>query len=133
MNPAFGSNDVQVINKGNDGGTVYQKVNINHSVNIATFNIYSGAHSSNAIFGYGHGIIAYHMPYKKICVVSKVNRETFPTLNQPEDMINNQRDLNFLHQSHGISCNYVRNLAVLGVPIQATREGLSTYWATECD
>ncbi|TFJ99742.1 EGF-like module-containing mucin-like hormone receptor-like 3 [Platysternon megacephalum] len=133
MNPVFASNNIQLINQGNDGGTVYQTVNINHDVNVATFNIYSGAHSSNAIFDYDHGIIAYHMPYKKICVVSRMNRATFPTLNQLEDMVNNQRDLNSLHRSYGISRNYVRNVAGLGAPIQATCGGLSTYWATEYD
>nr|XP_023961366.2 gastrokine-2-like [Chrysemys picta bellii] len=133
MNPGFASNNIQLINQGNDGGTVYQTVNINYDVNVATFNIYSGAHSSNAIFDYDHGIIAYHMPYKKICVVSRMNRATFPTLNQLEDMVNNQRDLNSLHRSYGISHNYVRNVAGLGAPIQATCEGLSTYWATEYD
>ncbi|XP_075766875.1 gastrokine-2-like [Pelodiscus sinensis] len=133
MNPAFANNVVQLINKGNDGGTVYQTVNINHDVNIVTFNVYSGAHSSNAIFDYDHGIVAYHVPYKKMCVVSKMNRVTFPTLNQLEDMVNNQRGLNSLHRSYGISLNYVRNVAGLGAPIWATCKGLSTFWATEYD
>ncbi|CAM4631014.1 unnamed protein product [Lepidochelys kempii] len=133
MNPVFASNNIQLINQGNHGGTVYQTVNINHDVNVAIFNIYSGAHSSNAIFNYNHGIIAYHMPYKKICVVSRMNRATFPTLNQLEDMVNNQRDLNSLYRSYGISRNCVTNVAGLGAPIQAACRGLSTYWATEYD
>ncbi|CAM5177972.1 unnamed protein product [Eretmochelys imbricata] len=131
MNPVFASNNIQLINQGNHGGTVYQTVNINHGVNVAIFNIYSGAHSSNAIFNYNHGIIAYHMPYKKICVVSRMNRATFPTLNQLEDMVNNQRDTNSLYRSYGISRNCVTNVAGLGAPIQAACRGLSTYWATE--
>ncbi|CAM4703212.1 unnamed protein product [Caretta caretta] len=131
MNPVFASNNIQLINQGNHGGTAYQTVNINHDVNVAIFNIYSGAHSSNAIFNYNHGIIAYHMPY--ICVVSRMNRATFPTLNQLEDMVNNQRDLNSLYRSYGISRNCVTNVAGLGAPIQAACRGLSTYWATEYD
>nr|XP_048684991.1 gastrokine-2-like [Caretta caretta] len=127
------ANNIQLINQGNHGGTAYQTVNINHDVNVAIFNIYSGAHSSNAIFNYNHGIIAYHMPYRKICVVSRMNKATFPTLNQLEDMVNNQRDLNSLYRSYGISRNCVTNVAGLGAPIQAACRGLSTYWATEYD
>ncbi|CAM2108594.1 unnamed protein product [Caretta caretta] len=55
--------NIQLINQGNHGGTAYQTVNINHDVNVAIFNIYSGAHSSNAIFNYNHDLNSLYRSY----------------------------------------------------------------------
>ncbi|XP_061449342.1 gastrokine-1-like [Rhineura floridana] len=132
MNSAFASNAIQLINKGNDGGTVYQTVNINHNTNVATFNIYSGLHSTNAIVDYNSGVVVYHMPYKRVCVVSKMNLETFPSISQLDNMVHEgQPPLHSLYRSYGVSRRLVTNVADFGGPIQAICEGLTTYWATE--
>ncbi|XP_042332476.1 gastrokine-1-like [Sceloporus undulatus] len=130
-NSVFASNAIQLINKGNDGGTVYQTVNINHNTNVAAFNIYSGAHSSNAIVDYNSGIIVYHMPYKRICVVSRMNPHTFPSISQLDQMTQEGQPLHSLHRSYGVSRKMVTNMAALGGPGQAICGGLTTYWATE--
>ncbi|XP_062995524.1 gastrokine-1-like [Elgaria multicarinata webbii] len=130
-NTSFANNAVQLINKGNNGGTVYQTVNINHNINVAAFNIYSGMHSTNAIVDYNNGLIVYHMPYKRTCVVSRMNRQTFPSLSQLDDMIHEGQPLHSLHRNYQISRTLIRNIASLGGPIQAICGGLNTYWATE--
>nr|XP_060643753.1 gastrokine-1-like [Anolis sagrei ordinatus] len=125
------SNAIQLINKGNDGSTVYQTVNINHHTNVAAFNIYSGPHSSNAIVDYNSGMIAYHMPYKRICVVSRMNRNNFPNISQLDQMTHQGQSIHSISRSYGISRQLVSNMATLGAPIQAICSGLTTYWATE--
>ncbi|XP_054853172.1 gastrokine-1-like [Eublepharis macularius] len=132
VNSALASNAIQLINKGNDGGTVYQTVNINHNVNVAAFNTYFGTHSTNAVVDYNAGLIVYQMPYKRICVVSRMNRSSFPSISQLENMIHEENpSLHALHTNYGVSNKVVRNLYQLGKPIQAMCGGLTTYWATE--
>ncbi|KAL8174072.1 UNVERIFIED_CONTAM: hypothetical protein K2H54_037612 [Gekko kuhli] len=126
------SNAIQLINKDNNGGTVYQTVNINNNVNVATFNTYIGTHSTNAIVDYNAGLILYQMPYKRICVVSRMNRSTFPSISQLESLIHEENpSLHALHRNYGISRKVVRNLYQLGQPAQAMCGGFTTYWATE--
>ncbi|XP_053126029.1 gastrokine-1-like [Hemicordylus capensis] len=131
MSSAFANDSIQLINKDNDGGTVYQTVNINNKINVATFNLYSGTHSTNALVDYNSGIILYHMPYKRICVVSRMNRDSFPSITQLESMIHEGHALTSLHRSYGISRKVVSHMSELGRPTQAICEGLTTYWATE--
>ncbi|XP_066495400.1 gastrokine-2-like [Tiliqua scincoides] len=131
MNTASTSDSIQLVNKDNNGGTVYQTVNINHNINVAAFNMYSGMQSTNTIVDYNSGIIAYHMPYKRLCVVSRMNRSTFPTISQLGDMVHEGQSLHPLHRSYGISRVLVTNMAQLGKPTEAICGGLNTYWATE--
>uniref|UniRef100_A0ABM5EPL8 Gastrokine-1-like isoform X1 n=1 Tax=Pogona vitticeps TaxID=103695 RepID=A0ABM5EPL8_9SAUR len=131
MDSAFASNAIQLINKDNQGSTVYQTVNINHNTNVAAFNVYSGTHSTNAVVDYNNGIIIYQMPYKRICVVSRMNKQTFPNISQLENMIHEGQPVNPLQRSYGISRRRVTNLVQLGGPIQAICGGMTTYWATE--
>ncbi|XP_077161921.1 gastrokine-2-like [Paroedura picta] len=126
------SNAIQLINKGNNGGTVYQTVNINNHVNVAAFNTYFGTHSTNAIIDYNAGLIVYQIPYKRICVVSRMNRSTFPSISQLENLIHEENPtLHALHRNYGISRKVVKNLYQLGSPAQAMCGGFTTYWATE--
>nr|XP_056716069.1 gastrokine-1-like [Euleptes europaea] len=132
MASASESNAIQLINKGNNGGTVYQTVNINNNYNVATFNTYLGTHSTNAIVDYNAGLIVYQLPYKRICIVSRMNRSTFPSISQLENMVHEENpSLHALHRNYGISRKLVKNLYQLGKPTQAMCGGFTTYWATE--
>ncbi|XP_053257367.1 gastrokine-1-like [Podarcis raffonei] len=131
IHSAIASNAIQLINKGNDGGTVYQTVNINHNTNVAAFNIYSGRHSTNAIVDYNSGVVIYHMPFRRLCVMSRMNRQSFPSISNLESMMHEGHPLNTLHRSYGISRKVVTNIADYGAPAQAICGGMTTYWATE--
>ncbi|XP_029457644.1 gastrokine-2-like [Rhinatrema bivittatum] len=126
---------IQIINKGNDGGSVYQTVNINKQVNVAVFNVYSGKQSSNAVFDYNQGIIAYHMPYKGICILARMNRNTFPGLDDFEAMVHNrramQKELRALKKHYEITSSVITNLSQFSGAIQGMCWGIPTYWATE--
>ncbi|XP_060107859.1 gastrokine-1-like [Heteronotia binoei] len=126
------SNAIQLINKGNDGGTVYQTVNINNNINVASFNTYFGTHSTNAIVDYNNGLIVYQMPYRRLCIVSRMNRSTFPSISELQNLIHEENPaLHPLNRNYGISRKIVRNLYQLGMPAQAMCGGFTTYWATE--
>ncbi|XP_048369296.1 gastrokine-1-like [Sphaerodactylus townsendi] len=126
------SNAIQLINKGNEGGTVYQTVNIYNNANIAAFNTYFGTHSANALVDYNAGLLVYQLPYKRICIVSRMNRDTFPSISQLDNYVHEKNpSLHSLHRNYGISRKVVKNLYQLGRPIQAMCGGFLTYWATE--
>ncbi|XP_078522792.1 gastrokine-1-like [Lissotriton helveticus] len=133
--PVLADDSIQVINQGNDGGNVYQTVNINQQVNVAVFNIYSGRSTSNVVLDYNQNIIAYHMPYKGICIVAHMHLSSFPALGRFEEFIHSRRDLKkdlkALRKHYQITNNQVNNLAQFGGAIQGLCWGIPTYWAVE--
>ncbi|XP_069476349.1 gastrokine-2-like [Ambystoma mexicanum] len=126
---------IQIINQGNDGGNVYQTVNVNQQTNVAVFNIYAGRRTSNVILDYNQNIIAYHMPYKGICVVAHMHLSSFPGLGRFEEFIHSKRDLKkdleALRKHYQITNNQVNNLAQFGGAIQGLCWDVPTYWAVE--
>nr|XP_033803737.1 gastrokine-1-like [Geotrypetes seraphini] len=135
LTPSSADEAIQIINKGDDGGSVYQTVNINKQVNVAVFNLYSGRHSSNAVFDYNQGIIAYHVPYKGICILARMDKKTFPGLGDFETMVHDKREmrkeLRALRKHYEITSSMIPNLSEFSGAIQGMCWGLPTYWATE--
>ncbi|XP_078522793.1 gastrokine-1-like [Lissotriton helveticus] len=132
---ALADEGIQIINQGNDGGSVYQTVNINREVNVVNMNVYSGRHTSNVVLDYSQNIIAYHMPYKGICVVARMHLSSFPSLGRFEEFIHSRRDLKkdlqALRKHYQITNEQVTNMAQFTGAVRGLCWGVPTYWAVE--
>ncbi|XP_063786419.1 gastrokine-1-like isoform X1 [Pseudophryne corroboree] len=135
INPLHGDEAFQYMNTGCNGETVYHTVNINEQIKIAVFNVYSGRQTSNAVFDYSQNIVAYHMPYRGICVVAHMDIATFPDLGRLEALIHTKRDrekdLEDLHKHYFVTNQQVNDLAQFGNAVQGLCWGIPTYWARE--
>ncbi|XP_072254920.1 gastrokine-2-like [Pyxicephalus adspersus] len=135
INPLQGDESFQYVNNGYNGETLYHTVNINQQVNIAVFNVYAGQQTSNAVFDYKQNIVAYHMPYKGICVVAHMDINKFPDLGIFEDLIHTKREkkkeLEELKKDYFVTNQQVYDLAQFGSAVQGLCWGVPTYWARE--
>ncbi|MEE6479140.1 hypothetical protein FKM82_012146 [Ascaphus truei] len=135
LSPLQADESFQLINSGNNGATIYQTVNINRQVNIAVFNVYAGRQTSNAVFDYNQNIIAYHMPYRGICIVARMDINTFPGLGRLEELIHTRREmkkeLDTLRKHYEVTNQQVTDMSQFGGAVEGLCWGIPTYWARE--
>ncbi|KAM4675809.1 gastrokine-2-like [Discoglossus pictus] len=135
INPLLADEAYQFINNGNNGETVYNTVSIHKDVNIAVFNVYAGRQTSNAVFDYSQNIIAYHMPYRGICIVAHMDIATFPSLPRFEEFIHTKREkrkeLEELRKHYEVTNQVVNDLSQFGGAVEGLCWGVPTYWAQE--
>ncbi|XP_018409907.1 PREDICTED: gastrokine-1-like [Nanorana parkeri] len=135
VNPLQGDESFQYVNNGYNGETVYHTVNINEQVKVAVFNVYSGRETSNAVFDYSQNIVAYHMPYRGVCVLAHMDINTFPGLGLLEELIHTKREkkkeLEDLKKHYFVTNQQVNDLAQYGSAVQGLCWGIPTYWARE--
>ncbi|XP_068129643.1 gastrokine-2-like [Hyperolius riggenbachi] len=133
--PLHGDESFQYVNQGYSGETVYNTVNINKEYKIAVVNVYSGRQTSNAVFDYKQNIVAYHMPYRGICIIAQMDINKFPGLGIFEDFIHSKREkkkeLEELRHDYFITNQQVDNLAQFGSAVQGLCWGVPTYWARQ--
>ncbi|XP_053319993.1 gastrokine-2-like [Spea bombifrons] len=135
INPLWADESYQYINQEENGETVYHTVNVNEQVKIVVFNVYAGRQTSNAVFDYNQNIIAYHMPYRGICILAHMDINKFPHLGIFEDFIHSKREkkkeLAELRKHYEVTDQVVTNLAQYGGAVEGLCWGIPTYWATE--
>ncbi|XP_040201837.1 gastrokine-1-like [Rana temporaria] len=134
VNPLQGDETFQYVNNGYNGETVYHTVNINQQYKIAVFNVYSGRQTSNAVFDYKQNIVAYHMPYRGICILAHMDIDTFPGLGIFEDMMHKReqkKELEELKKQYFITNQQIYDLAQYGSAVQGLCWGVPTYLARE--
>ncbi|XP_002935354.1 gastrokine-1 [Xenopus tropicalis] len=135
IHPLLADESYQYAEQGSNGVTVYHTVNINEQVKVVVFNVYSGKQSANAVFDYSQNIIAYHMPYRGICVIAHMDIATFPSLGIFNKFIHTkrerQKELNKLLKHYEISNQQVGDLSQFGRAVDGLCWGVPTYWAIE--
>ncbi|XP_053575442.1 gastrokine-2-like [Bombina bombina] len=135
INPLFADESYQFINSGNNGETVYNTITINRQVNVAMLNSYSGRLTSNAVFDYSQNIIAYHMPYRGICIVAHMDIATFPSLPRFEELIHTHREkkkeVEDLLKNYQVTNQVVTDVSQFGGAVAGLCWGIPTYWASE--
>ncbi|KAM8974013.1 gastrokine-2-like [Pelodytes ibericus] len=135
INPLQADESYQYINQGYNGQPAYHTVNINEQVKVVVFNMYSGRQTSNAVFDYKQNIIAYHMPYRGICILAHMDINTFPGLGIFERFIHTKREqkkeLAELEKHYEVTEQLVPNLSQYGGAVEGLCWGVPTYWAQE--
>ncbi|KAM4036552.1 gastrokine-3-like [Anomaloglossus baeobatrachus] len=135
INPLHGDEAFQYLGTGYNGENEYHTVNINEQVKVVVFNVYSGRQSANAVFDYSQNIVAYHMPYKGICILAHMDIATFPGLGRINEWIHTKReqkkDLEELRKHYFVSNEQVYDLAQYGNAVQSLCWEVPTYWARE--
>ncbi|XP_075062010.1 gastrokine-2-like [Mixophyes fleayi] len=131
--PLQGDESFQYMNTGYNGERVYHTVTINE--HVAVFNVYSGRQTSNAVFDYKQNIVAYHMPYRGICVVAHMDIDKFPGLGRLEELIHTKREkkkeLEDLVKHYVVTNQQVSDLSQFGNAVEGLCWGIPTYWAQE--
>ncbi|KAG8440905.1 hypothetical protein GDO86_006584, partial [Hymenochirus boettgeri] len=135
INPLLADDSYQYMESGENGVSVYHTVNVNEQVKVVVFNVYSGKQSANAVFDYSQNIIAYHMPYKGICVIAHMDIARFPSLGFFNKFIHTKREkkkeLAKLLKNYDITDEQVSDLSQFGHAVDGLCWGIPTYWAEE--
>ncbi|XP_075457415.1 gastrokine-1-like isoform X2 [Ascaphus truei] len=134
LSVSFASDTVNVNNQGNSGGNVQQTVNIDNHNNIANVNQINGFHSWNSIWDYNRGLFAARLMSKRACVVSKMNRNVVPSLEQLSKATQEKQNPNAPppHSlTYTVSQTRVKNVAQFGTHIDALCNGVPTFYAQE--
>ncbi|XP_077329236.1 gastrokine-1-like [Lithobates pipiens] len=131
---SFATDNVAVNNQGNDGGNVHQTVNINNQDNVANINQYNGLNSWNSVWDYQRGVFAARLVSKRACVVSRMNRNVVPSLEQLRKATQEKQNPNApppRSLTYTISQTRVKNVAQYGSQIEALCKGVPTFFAQE--
>ncbi|XP_056427385.1 gastrokine-2-like [Hyla sarda] len=135
INPLQGDESFQYYGTGDNGENEYHTVTVNEQVKVAVVNVYSGRQSANAIFDYSQNIVAYHMPYKGICVLAHMDIATFPHLGFINEWIHTKREqkkeLEELRKHYFVTNQMVYDLGHFGNAVRSLCWGVPTYWARE--
>ncbi|XP_040271734.1 gastrokine-1-like [Bufo bufo] len=130
----FATDNININNKGNDGGNVHQTVNIDNHDNVANINQFNGWKSWNSIWDYNRGLFAIRLMSKRVCVVSRMNREAVPSLEQLSKASQEKQSPNAPPPktlTYSISQTRAKNVAQFGSNIEALCKGVPTFFAQE--
>ncbi|XP_068128472.1 gastrokine-1-like isoform X2 [Hyperolius riggenbachi] len=130
---SFADDNIRISNQGNDGGSVHQTVNINNQDRIANVNQYNGWNSWNSVWDYERGLFATRLVSKRYCVVSRMNRNVMPSLEQLSRATQGAQEPQAPTKSltYTISQTRVKNVAQYGDHIEALCKGVPTFFAQE--
>ncbi|KAG8440908.1 hypothetical protein GDO86_006587 [Hymenochirus boettgeri] len=129
---SLANDNIQINNVRDDQSKVSQTVNINNQNNVATINNWEGWRSWDSVCDYGAGFAATRLYNKRICVITKINKETFPSLEQlsaysKDSKLPANREL----RVYTVNQRKVNNIGEFGRHVESLCNGLSTYTAME--
>ncbi|XP_075711453.1 gastrokine-1-like [Rhinoderma darwinii] len=124
------NDNIDINNQGNVGDNVHQTVNINNHNQVADIHNMNGWNSWDSICDYGRGTFATRLYGKKICVVTKIDKTVFPSL----DVLNTvpkQKPVKTTPLLFKFNVNQVpiANIGIYGVHIEALCRGIPSYTA----
>ncbi|XP_041442896.1 gastrokine-1 isoform X1 [Xenopus laevis] len=127
------TDNIDINNSGNEGGSVSQNVNINNQDKIATINNLNGWKSWDSICDYGAGFAATRLFHKQICVITKINKDSFPSLSQLSAIAKDKKQIstNTPLRTYTVNPRRVNNMGVFGQHVEALCKGLPSYTAQE--
>ncbi|XP_070621712.1 gastrokine-1 [Erythrolamprus reginae] len=133
--PVF-SNNIIENNQGNVGGTSHQSVNIDHKSKVVNINHNNGWNSWNTVWDYGTGFMATRLLSKKICFVTKMNKQIMPDFTTlPKTIREKQKDPRSgpppKEATLSVSRKSIPDLSVYGKQVQAFCRGIPSYLASE--
>ncbi|XP_044132948.1 gastrokine-1-like [Bufo gargarizans] len=120
------TDNINVNNQGNDGGNVHQTVNINNQDQVANIHNLNGWDSWDSICDYGKGVFATRLYGKKMCVVTKIDKTVFPSLE-----VLKQNPVKTTTQLFKFNINNVpiANIGIYGAHVEALCHGIPSYTA----
>ncbi|KAM3925704.1 gastrokine-1-like isoform 1-T3 [Leptodactylus fuscus] len=116
------TDNVNVNNQDNVGGNVHQTVNINNQDQVAHLNNWNGWNSWDSICDYGRGVFATRLYGEKKCLVTKMDKTVFPSL----DSLNKPVKAKSFFK-YNINQVPIANIGVYGVHIEAMCRGIPSY------
>ncbi|KAG9488889.1 hypothetical protein GDO78_005082 [Eleutherodactylus coqui] len=117
------TDNINVNNQGNVDDNVHQIVNINNQDHVAHINSLNGWNSWDSICEYGKGVVATRLYGKRMCVVTKMDTNVFPSL----DALNNKPASSFF--KFNINQVPIANIGIYGVHVEALCRGIPSYTA----
>ncbi|XP_069799334.1 gastrokine-1-like [Dendropsophus ebraccatus] len=124
------NDNVDINNRGNVGGNVHQTVNINNQDQVAHVNSLNGCKSWDSIFDFGRGVFATRLYGKKTCVVTKIDKTVFPSL----EVFGTQTQRKPVKTTpslfkYNVNKVPIANIGIYGVHIEALCRGTPSYTA----
>ncbi|XP_063788134.1 gastrokine-1-like [Pseudophryne corroboree] len=118
--------NIDIGNEGNDGDNVHQTVNINNQEHVANINSLNGWNSWNSICDYGRGVFATQLFGKKKCVVTKLDKTVFPSLEvlSKQKLLPRAQPLFKYTISNQVP---IANIGIYGVHVEALCRGIPSY------
>ncbi|KAG8440907.1 hypothetical protein GDO86_006586 [Hymenochirus boettgeri] len=129
---SLATGNIEINNVGDDGSDISQNININNQNNVANINNWNGLNSWDSICDFGSGFAATRMFSKKICVITKINPETFPNLTQLRAMAKDkQYKPSQKMNTYIVNQSTVSNFGEYGKHIESMCKGVPSYTAQE--
>ncbi|XP_068128467.1 gastrokine-1-like [Hyperolius riggenbachi] len=123
------NDNVDVSNSGNVGGGVHQNVNINNQDHVANINNLNGWNSWDSVCDYGRGLFATRLYARKVCIVTKMDKTVFPSL-EALRAATQQTPINTTPSLFKYSSNHpvpIANIGIYGVHIETLCRGIPSY------
>ncbi|KAM4675074.1 gastrokine-1-like isoform 2-T2 [Discoglossus pictus] len=132
LTQSLANDNIKINNSGNVGGSTSQNVNINNQDNIASINNLNGWNSWDSICDFGRGYAATRLFHKKICVVTKMNKNT-PSLAQLSAIAKDKTKIppNPELVTYTINQTPIVNIGEYGQHINSLCKGIPAYTAQE--
>ncbi|XP_066446101.1 gastrokine-1-like [Eleutherodactylus coqui] len=119
------TDNVNVNNQGNVDDNVHQTVNINNQDQVAHINSLNGWNSWDSIFAYRQGVVATRLYGKRMCVVTKMDKSVFPSL----EALNNRPVKASSFFKFNVNQVPIANIGIYGVHVEALCRGIPSYSA----
>ncbi|KAG9488888.1 hypothetical protein GDO78_005081, partial [Eleutherodactylus coqui] len=126
--------NININNRGNDGGNVHQTVNIDNHDQVANINQYNGWRSWHSIWDYGNGFFAARLMSTRACVVSRMNRNAVPSLEELRKSTQEAPKANAPPPrtlTYTVTQTRVKNVKQFGSHIESLCKGVPTFYAQE--
>ncbi|KAM4749073.1 gastrokine-1-like [Rhinophrynus dorsalis] len=132
LTQSLANDNIKIDNSGNEGGNVHQTVNINNQDNIANINNLNGWNSWDSVCDYGRGFAATRLFNKKICIITKMDKSTFPSMDQLSTIAKDKKTPpNTQLVTYTINQSPVVNIGDYGEHIESLCKGLKTFIGQE--
>ncbi|XP_056425191.1 gastrokine-1-like [Hyla sarda] len=121
------TDNVNVNNEDNAGGNTHQTVNINNHDQVANVNNLNGWNSWDSVCDYGRGIFATRLYGKKMCVVTKIDKTVFPSLDVLSKVSQQKPVMTTTQFKINPNKVPIANIGIYGVHVEALCRGIPSY------
>ncbi|XP_066568630.1 gastrokine-1-like [Amia ocellicauda] len=133
--PIFAEESMSVMKKGKDGKESHHTLLIDEAKGLAIEHVGEGRKSVTLVIDYKTGVIAYRMFDSQSCVLVRMNKATFPSLDKLKQILQEQKSgkqsAPAPPRQYTVTPAHIKDLSGLGAPVNTLCRDLTVNWAQE--